>query len=170
VSTAVEQFRTLHRPGEPLVLYNIWDAGSAKAVVEAGAPAQASGSYGVAEAHGARDGEAVAPDLVLANLRRIVATACVPASLDPEAGYGADPVAVGEKCRPCALRTSRASTWRTACRAPAARFRRCTGRAAPGPASAPSGKDRRSEQRTGEQRPTPPVVGVRTPSNRRISP
>ena len=43
-------FHALHKKGEPLVLYNIWDAGSAKAVAEAGAKAIATGSWSVAAA------------------------------------------------------------------------------------------------------------------------
>jgi 2-methylisocitrate lyase-like PEP mutase family enzyme len=38
-----ELFAALHRPGDPVVLYNAWDAGSAKAVAEAGAKAVATG-------------------------------------------------------------------------------------------------------------------------------
>ena len=40
----IDAFTALHVPGEPLVLYNIWDAGSARAVAAAGAKAIASGS------------------------------------------------------------------------------------------------------------------------------
>lgn len=94
MSHDVEAFRALHVPGKPLVLYNIWDPGSAKAVAAAGAPALATGSYGVAEAFGAGDGEALPFADVIANLERIVAVADVPVSLDLEAGYGADPAAV----------------------------------------------------------------------------
>lgn len=90
----IEAFRALHVPGQPLVLYNIWDAGSAKAVAAAAAPALATGSYGVAEAFGAGDGEKLSFAEVLANLDRIVASVDVPVSLDIEAGYGADPEAV----------------------------------------------------------------------------
>jgi 2-methylisocitrate lyase-like PEP mutase family enzyme len=43
-----EQFRGLHIPGKPLVLFNIWDAGSAKAVATSGAKAIATGSWSVA--------------------------------------------------------------------------------------------------------------------------
>lgn len=90
----VEAFAALHVPGKPLVLYNIWDPGSAKAVAAAGAPALATGSYGVAEAFGAGDGEKLPFADVLANLARIVTNVDVPVSLDVEAGYGADPAAV----------------------------------------------------------------------------
>ena len=90
----VEAFRALHGPGKPLVLYNIWDPGSAKAVAAAGAPALATGSYGVAEAFGAADGEKLPFADVIANLERIVAVVEVPVSLDLESGYGSDPAAV----------------------------------------------------------------------------
>jgi 2-methylisocitrate lyase-like PEP mutase family enzyme len=92
---SVEAFRALHVPGDPLVLFNIWDAGSAKAVAEAGARAIATGSYGVAEANGFTDGETVPLELVLDNLRRIVSAVDVPVSIDMEAGYGDTPAAVG---------------------------------------------------------------------------
>ncbi len=38
MTAAIEAFRALHVPGRPLVLYNIWDPGSAKAVAAAGRP------------------------------------------------------------------------------------------------------------------------------------
>lgn len=94
MTAAIDTFRALHVPGRPLVLYNIWDPGSARAVAAAGAPALATGSYGVAEAFGAGDGEKLPFADVLANCARIVASVDVPVSLDVESGYGADPAAV----------------------------------------------------------------------------
>ncbi len=87
----IEQFRVLHAPGNPLVLFNIWDAGSARVVAEAGADAIATGSYGVAESLGLTDGETVPLDLVLANLERIVSVTDLPVSIDMESGYGDTP-------------------------------------------------------------------------------
>lgn len=87
----IEQFRALHVPGDPLVLFNIWDAGSARAVAEAGAQAIATGSYGVAESLGFKDGETVPLDLVLANLERILSVTDLPVTIDMEAGYGETP-------------------------------------------------------------------------------
>ncbi|MGO7419314.1 isocitrate lyase/phosphoenolpyruvate mutase family protein, partial [Rhizobium ruizarguesonis] len=52
-----ELFGTLHQKGNPVVLYNIWDAGTARAVADAGAKALATGSWSVAAAHGYADGE-----------------------------------------------------------------------------------------------------------------
>ena len=94
-SGQVAAFKALHVPGDPLVLFNIWDAGSAKAVAGAGAKAIATGSYGVAEAQGFADGEAFGLDDALVNLRRIVGVTELPVTLDLESGYGASADAVG---------------------------------------------------------------------------
>jgi 2-methylisocitrate lyase-like PEP mutase family enzyme len=50
-------FASLHVPGHPLVLFNVWDAGSAQAVVKAGAKAIATGSASVAMTNGFGDGQ-----------------------------------------------------------------------------------------------------------------
>lgn len=84
----VGAFRALHVPGDPLVLFNIWDAGSARAVAGAGAKAIATGSYGVAEAQGFKDGETFAIEDALRNLERIVSVTDLPVTLDFESGYG----------------------------------------------------------------------------------
>jgi len=88
-------FGDLHIPGAPLILVNIWDAGSARAVAAAGAKALATGSYGVAGAQGIADGEAFSLDAAIANLEHIVAVTDLPVSIDLEAGYGDDPGDVG---------------------------------------------------------------------------
>jgi len=84
-------FAALHRPGDPLVLYNVWDAGSAKAVAEAGAPALATGSASVAAAHGHADAESLPLDLALANAERVVRAVDVPVTVDFEGAYSSDP-------------------------------------------------------------------------------
>ena len=81
-------FHALHVPGDPLVLYNVWDAGSAVAVAEAGANAIATGSWSVAAAMGFPDGEKLPLDLAIANLERIVAAVELPVTIDLEGGYG----------------------------------------------------------------------------------
>lgn len=83
-----QAFRSLHQPGTPLVLFNIWDAGSARAVAAAGAPALATGSWSVAAANGYADGERIPLATALANLQRIVAATELPVTFDLESGYG----------------------------------------------------------------------------------
>jgi len=95
-SIQAQTFRALHVPGHPLVLFNVWDAGSAKAVAAGGARALATGSWSVAAAHGFTDGEQMPFDLCLANLQRIVGATDLPVTIDLESGYGADPAAVGD--------------------------------------------------------------------------
>lgn len=95
----LKAFRALHVPGDPLVLFNIWDAGSARAVAGAGAKAIATGSYGVAEAQGFKDGETFAIEDALRNLERIVSATDLPVTLDFESGYGATPDEVGASVR-----------------------------------------------------------------------
>ena len=90
----VEAFAKLHVPGAPLILYNIWDAGSAIAVANAGAKAIATGSWGVACSLGFKDGETLPLDSAIENLERILSVTDLPVTIDMEAGYGADPAEV----------------------------------------------------------------------------
>ena len=94
-----EQFRALHIRGKPLVLFNIWDAGGAKAVARAGAKAIATGSWAVANANGFADGEHIPLALAIDNLRRIVGATDLPVTIDLESGYGDTVEAVGETIR-----------------------------------------------------------------------
>ena len=84
-------FAALHVPGDPVVLYNVWDTGSALAVAAAGAKALATGSHPVGDAAGFGDGEKVPLDFVFANARRIVAATDLPLSVDFEGAYSTDP-------------------------------------------------------------------------------
>ncbi|MEM7798403.1 MAG: isocitrate lyase/phosphoenolpyruvate mutase family protein [Chloroflexota bacterium] len=85
------QFQNLHTQATPLILTNIWDAGSAKVIAEAGASAIATGSWSVAAAFGYKDGEALPFELALVNLERIVAAVDLPVSIDLESGYSVKP-------------------------------------------------------------------------------
>ena len=82
-----EIFRELHIKGNPLILFNIWDAGSAKAIEDAGAKAIATSSWSVATANGFEDGEKTPFELALANLKRIVESVPLPVTIDLEGGY-----------------------------------------------------------------------------------
>lgn len=94
-----KSFRSLHVPGKPLILFNAWDAGSAKAVTAAGAAAIATGSWSVAKANGFDDGEDLPLDLVIANLARIAKSTNLPVTIDLESGYGKTPPAVAKTVR-----------------------------------------------------------------------
>ncbi len=95
MTSKIEAFAALHVPGKPLILYNIWDAGSAAAVARSGASAIATGSYGVAGAHGIADGEKLPRDTALRTLTEILAVTDLPVTIDMEAGYGRDAAGVG---------------------------------------------------------------------------
>jgi 2-methylisocitrate lyase-like PEP mutase family enzyme len=91
MASKFESFAALHVPGDPVILFNIWDVGSAQAAVNAGAKALATGSHPVADANGWPDGEQVPIDFALANARRIVAAVELPVTVDFEGAYSADP-------------------------------------------------------------------------------
>jgi 2-methylisocitrate lyase-like PEP mutase family enzyme len=82
-----EALRALHRKGEPVIMANCWDAGSAKVVVEAGYPAVATTSSGVSVALGWADGEHTPPEEMFAAVGRITRAIEVPLSADLEGGY-----------------------------------------------------------------------------------
>ncbi|HTK25427.1 MAG TPA: isocitrate lyase/phosphoenolpyruvate mutase family protein [Pyrinomonadaceae bacterium] len=86
-----QAFTDLHIKGDPVIIFNIWDAGTAKAAQDIGAKALATGSWAVAAANGFADGEIIPLDLVIANLERITAGVDVPVSLDFEGGYAVEP-------------------------------------------------------------------------------
>jgi 2-methylisocitrate lyase-like PEP mutase family enzyme len=90
-----DDFRALHVRGRPLVLFNIWDPGSAKAAATAGANAIATSSWSVAAANGFSDGERVPLDFVIDNLTRIVRATDLPVTVDIESGYGVAAEEVG---------------------------------------------------------------------------
>jgi 2-methylisocitrate lyase-like PEP mutase family enzyme len=84
--------RALHRPGEPLLLPNVWDPGSARLVADAGFPVVATSSGAVAAALGYADGEAMPAREAFDAVRRVVAAVAVPVTADIERGYGLPPL------------------------------------------------------------------------------
>ncbi len=92
-------FAALHRKGDPLVLYNIWDAGSAKTVAAEGARALATGSWSVAAAQGYPDGEAIPLELLETIAGQIVRAVDVPVSVDFEGAYAVAPEEVATHVR-----------------------------------------------------------------------
>jgi 2-methylisocitrate lyase-like PEP mutase family enzyme len=83
--------RSLHRPGDPLLLPNAWDLATARAVVAAGYPVVATTSGGVAATLGYEDHEGAPGDEMLAAAARIARGVEVPVTVDAEAGYGMEP-------------------------------------------------------------------------------
>jgi 2-methylisocitrate lyase-like PEP mutase family enzyme len=95
MATTFERFAALHVPGDPVVLYNIWDVASALAVVAAGAKALATGSHPVADANGWPDGQKVPLEFALANAKRIVEAIELPLTVDFESAYSDEPAEGG---------------------------------------------------------------------------
>jgi len=86
-----ELLRSLHRPGDPLLLPNAWDVATARAVTAAGYPVIATTSWGVAETLGYEDHERAPGGEMLAAAARIARAVEVPVTVDAEAGYGMEP-------------------------------------------------------------------------------
>lgn len=82
------QFHQLHHGASLLVLPNVWDAASARIVAQAGFPAVATTSSGVATALGYSDGQHISRDMLLEALARITRVVECPVTADIEAGYG----------------------------------------------------------------------------------
>ena len=91
MASKFETFAALHVPGDPVILYNIWDVGSAQAVVKAGAKALATGSHPVGDASGFGDAQQVPLDFVFDNARRIADSTDLPLTVDFESAYSDDP-------------------------------------------------------------------------------
>jgi 2-methylisocitrate lyase-like PEP mutase family enzyme len=91
MASTFETFASLHRPGNPVILYNVWDAGSAQAVARAGAKAIATGSHPVGDASGFGDGQRVPMDFVMDNAKRVAAAVDVPVTVDFEGAYAVEP-------------------------------------------------------------------------------
>lgn len=83
--------RSLHRPGDPLLLPNAWDVATARAVAAAGFPVVATTSGGVAASLGYEDQEGAPAGEMFAAAARIAAGVEVPVTVDAEGGYGMQP-------------------------------------------------------------------------------
>lgn len=94
-----ERLHELHLAPELLVLPNAWDCASAMLFEQAGFPAIATTSAGIAFCRGYRDGEQIPRDEMLDEAARIAARVGVPVTADLEAGYGVRPEDVAETVR-----------------------------------------------------------------------
>lgn len=92
-------FRALHIPGEPFILANAWDIGSAKMLAALGAQAIATSSAAHAFTLGRLDGGHVTRDEALAHGQDLVAATPLPVSGDFENGFGDDPETCAETVR-----------------------------------------------------------------------
>ena len=81
-------FRQLHRGPGVLVLPNAWDVASARIFEEAGFPAIATTSAGIAFSLGYPDGQRISREEMIARIGRIVRAVKVPVTADIEWGYG----------------------------------------------------------------------------------
>lgn len=88
-------FRAMHKPGDPLLVPNPWDAGSARVLASLGFTALATTSGGFAATLGRPDGS-VSRDETLANAAIIVAATGLPVTADLEDGYADQPGGVAE--------------------------------------------------------------------------
>src|SRR5690606_37344583 len=93
------RFRALHRPGDPFVLANAWDAGSARVLAALGAEAIGTTSAGFAFTLGLPDGARMGRDAALAHAEALVAATPLPVSGDLENGYAEAPEGVAETIR-----------------------------------------------------------------------
>ncbi len=92
-------FRDLHTPGDPFILANAWDAGSAKMLAALGAKAIATSSAAHAFTLGRPDGGTVTRDEALAHAQDLIAAVDVPVSGDFENGFGHAPETCAETVR-----------------------------------------------------------------------
>jgi 2-methylisocitrate lyase-like PEP mutase family enzyme len=86
-----EAFRAMHIGAGAVLLPNVWDVASARIIEEAGFPAIATTSAGIAFAQGFPDGQKIPADQMIAVVAHIASAVRVPVTADVEAGYGQRP-------------------------------------------------------------------------------
>ncbi len=91
VAADAQRLRSLHVPGRPLLLANVWDPASARVVEAAGMQAIATASAALAPVNGYEDHGRLPPDVAFGALRRIADAVALPVTADLEDGYGLSP-------------------------------------------------------------------------------
>jgi 2-methylisocitrate lyase-like PEP mutase family enzyme len=91
-----EAFRRMHDRSRILVLVNVWDAMSARAVEEAGGRAIATSSATMAYSIGYADGESAPREEFVAAIARIARAVDAPVTADIESGFGRTPAELAE--------------------------------------------------------------------------
>lgn len=84
-------FSALHNAASPLLLVNIWDAGSAKVAEQRGARAIATSSWALAQAQGYNDGQQIPFSHLLMLVQNICRAVNLPVTVDFEGGYADTP-------------------------------------------------------------------------------
>ena len=92
-------FRALHVTGDPVLMVNVWDRGSAKMMQAMGAKALATSSAAHAFTQGRPDGGTLTRDEALTHAQDIIAVTTVPVQGDFENGFGDDPETCAETVR-----------------------------------------------------------------------
>jgi len=92
-------FRFLHHESKALLLPNVWDVASARIIEDAGFPAIATTSAGIAFSLGYPDGQKISREEMLARVARIVRAVKLPVTADAEAGYGDRPEDAAQTAR-----------------------------------------------------------------------
>ena len=98
IADKAKTFRSLHKPGDPFIIPNPWDIGSARLLASLGFKALATTSSGFAFTLGRAD-YAVTRDEALDHARAIAGAVDVPVSADLENGFGASPEAAADTIR-----------------------------------------------------------------------
>ena len=100
-SERAELFAELHKKGEPIIIYNAWDAGSAKAIADAGAKAIATGDHPVGFSHGFTndDFDEFTFETYLGTIKEIAKRVEVPFSVDISNGDGLDNEGLKDRIR-----------------------------------------------------------------------
>ena len=94
-ATKAELLRSLHIPGDPLIVSNVWDAVTARIVAGApGVKAIATASHAVSFAHGVADGEGLTVEQALTTATLVAGATDLPVSVDFEKGYAPTPAGV----------------------------------------------------------------------------
>ncbi len=101
-SSTADRFLAAHRKGEPLVMPNAWDIGSARLFEAIGFKAVATTSSGYAATLGQRDGS-VSRDDAIAHAAQLAESVDIPVSADLEDGYGATVADVEDTYRRCSI-------------------------------------------------------------------
>jgi 2-methylisocitrate lyase-like PEP mutase family enzyme len=92
--------RSLHVPGDPLILTNVWDAATARTVAAVpGVRALATASHAISDARGVPDGEGLTLDQAIEAAAIVIASVDLPVSVDFERGYAPDAAGVEANVR-----------------------------------------------------------------------